>query len=632
MKNRRADTLQGEQITEHGHGVPFPLFFHTGTLKGSFQQLSVRAISQVNKAAQICPEEFKWQKIRIRRKSIPKCTSYKHRILSRIKLPPAVAHALQMQPSCQPSGVTFSREYITTKTEACFNAPPVEIPSPFGFRKLDRFGFGWVLFSWHRKAFGSAGGMTSVKAKGGQTFTDSFDNKMQEQPAKYLHKDSEQHNLPGALQGTLAHLTKHGNFCVNLVCVLLLLTAHDKREAASDCTEEQANLKSRGTKPTNRQSCLANTCPFKIVLSWREAIVVAADCNNCCCPSEGSWGLTHQFAQKRVHIHADSPKVKESGNTHALRCVSGDGTRTRHNLASLPSTTQLKGRAAIALQDRQGLPVVTGAAALFGVSFLSATNTAMRPHHGTLLVTLPLRTQTEELPALSRTDKIAPTLSPPQSHCLREGDVWSLTAAVCMFFHQLLHRKASLWVNPRRCDEIGTLFFPENSSGAKGDFIIVVPATRCLSSTDARKGLFLFALQGTQTPGQELSPFSSAPEEQILFLCAAKPRWRQLQWSRLDSKWPPAETEELSLPKAKPCGSCMLLLELNWKEGWRNIAPQRGQAAAGSVRALLSQLCAALAWLSAALWLCWNHLSPAEGETTLQRVLPGLALQDITCG
>lgn len=97
--------------------------------------------------------------------------------------------------------------------------------------------------SWHRKAFGSAGGMTSVKAKGGQTFTDSFDNKMQEQPAKYLHKDSEQHNLPGALQGTLAHLTKHGNFCVNLVCVLLLLTAHDKREAASDCTEEQANLK-----------------------------------------------------------------------------------------------------------------------------------------------------------------------------------------------------------------------------------------------------------------------------------------------------------------------------------------------------------------------------------------------------
>lgn len=67
---------------------------------------------------------------------------------------------------------------------------------------------------------------------------------------------------------------------------------------------------SRGTKPTNRQSCLANTCPFKIVLSWREAIVVAADCNNCCCPSEGSWGLTHQFAQKRVHIHADSPKVR----------------------------------------------------------------------------------------------------------------------------------------------------------------------------------------------------------------------------------------------------------------------------------------------------------------------------------
>lgn len=85
--------------------------------------------------------------------------------------------------------------------------------------------------------------MTSVKAKGGQSFTDSFDDKMQEQPAKYLHRDSEQHNLLGAFQSTLAHLTKHSSVCVNLVCVLLLFTAHDKREAAANCIEEQANLK-----------------------------------------------------------------------------------------------------------------------------------------------------------------------------------------------------------------------------------------------------------------------------------------------------------------------------------------------------------------------------------------------------
>lgn len=38
----------------------------------------------------------------------------------------------------------------------------------------------------------------------------------------------------------------------------------------------------------------------------------------------------------------------------------------------------------------------------------------------------------------------------------------------------------------------------------------------------------------------------------------------------------------------------------------------RGKAAAGSIRAQLHQLCAALAQISEALWLGWNQLSPAE--------------------
>lgn len=87
----------------------------------------------------------------------------------------------------------------------------------------------------------------------------------------------------------------------------------------------------------------------------------------------------------------------------------------------------------------------------------------------------------------------------------------------------------------------------------------------------------------------------------------------------LDSKRPPADTVELSLPKAAAAKPAALGAELEGRveEGLlRQVfggAPQRGQAAVGSVRALLSQPCAALAWVPAALWLCWNQLSPAEG-------------------